>query len=154
MIRRCVYSGARVATQSYAWLTWTLLPTQDPYHFNLFRTVDCQRNQHRFVFYRSVVNMEIKGRVIVYSILGCPHCMRAKNTLQTYEIPYTDVSLDKFPKDVREDVQGRTGKKTVPQIFFNARHIGGNDDLQKLVIYRFKIYTVYIINGIIYVLIN
>ena len=27
----------------------------------------------------------------------------------------------------------RTGKATVPQIFFNAVHIGGNSDLEKLV---------------------
>ncbi|XP_033738252.1 LOW QUALITY PROTEIN: uncharacterized protein LOC117325864 [Pecten maximus] len=77
-------------------------------------------------------NMEIKGRVIVYSILGCPHCMRAKDTLQNKGIPYTDISLDTYPQ-CREEVKSRTGRQTVPQVFFNARHIGGNDDLQKLV---------------------
>ncbi|XP_071117898.1 uncharacterized protein [Haliotis cracherodii] len=76
--------------------------------------------------------MELKGRVIVYSILGCPHCMRAKNSLQELRIPYSDVGLDKFPQ-CRQDLQTRTGKKTVPQIFFNAVHVGGNDDLQKLI---------------------
>ena len=76
--------------------------------------------------------MELKGRVLIYSILGCPHCMRAKNSLQELGIPYTDVSLDKYPH-ARQDLQTRTGKRTVPQIFFNARHIGGNDELQELV---------------------
>ena len=76
--------------------------------------------------------MELKGRVLIYSILGCPHCMRAKNSLQELGIPYTDVSLDKYPH-ARQDLQMRTGKRTVPQIFFNARHIGGNDELQELV---------------------
>lgn len=76
--------------------------------------------------------MEIQGQVLVYSILGCPHCMRAKNTLQEQGIPYIDVSLERFPH-ARHDLQMRTQKRTVPQIFFNARHIGGNDDLQNLV---------------------
>ena len=75
--------------------------------------------------------MELKGRVIVYSIVGCPHCMRAKNSLQDRGLPYTDVSLDSFPQ-CREDVKHRTGKNTVPQIFFNAVHVGGNDELQAL----------------------
>lgn len=76
--------------------------------------------------------MELKGQVVVYSIVGCPHCMKAKNTLQEKGIPYTDISLDKFPK-CREELISKTGKKTVPQIFFNATHVGGNDDLQSLV---------------------
>lgn len=76
--------------------------------------------------------MELKGRVIVYSILGCPHCMKAKNTLQELDIPYSDISLDKYPH-LRHDMQMRTQKRTVPQIFFNAKHIGGNDDLQDLI---------------------
>ena len=77
--------------------------------------------------------MEIQGRILVYSILGCPHCMRAKNTLMELGLPYSDVRLDVYPSEVREDLKRRTGKSTVPQIFFNGHHIGGNDDLQKLV---------------------
>lgn len=76
--------------------------------------------------------MELKGRVLVYSITGCPHCMRAKNTLQEHNIPYVDINLDNFPQ-CRENVKSRTGRSTVPQIFFNATHVGGNDDLEKLI---------------------
>lgn len=76
--------------------------------------------------------MELKGQVVVYSILGCPHCMKAKNTLQEKGIPYTDISLDKFPQ-CREELTSKTDKKSVPQIFFNATHVGGNDDLQALI---------------------
>ena len=76
--------------------------------------------------------MELKGRVLVYSIVGCPHCMRAKSSLQQLNIPYTDVSLDRYPH-AKHELQMRTQKRTVPQIFFNEKHIGGNDDLQALV---------------------
>ena len=78
-------------------------------------------------------SMELKGRVLVYSILGCPHCMRAKSSLQQLGIPYIDVSLDKYPH-ARQELQSYTSKRTVPQIFFNAKHIGGNEELQELVI--------------------
>ncbi|KAK7099824.1 hypothetical protein V1264_022873 [Littorina saxatilis] len=59
--------------------------------------------------------------------------MRAKNTLQDFDLPYTDVRLDIFPKEVREQLKAKTGKSSVPQIFFNEHHIGGNEDLQTLV---------------------
>ena len=36
------------------------------------------------------------------------------------------VRVDRFPAFVREWVQKRTGKTSVPQIFFNATHVGGN----------------------------
>ena len=58
--------------------------------------------------------------------------MRAKNSLQEEGLPYTDISLDKFPQ-CRQGVKERTGKHTVPQIFFNDIHVGGNDDLKKVV---------------------
>lgn len=58
--------------------------------------------------------------------------MKAKNTLQENNIPYTDINLDTFPQ-CREDVKTRTGRSTVPQIFFNATHVGGNEDLVNLV---------------------
>ena len=43
-----------------------------------------------------------------------------------------DVNLDKYPER-RHEMQERTGRRTVPQIFFNDHHIGGFDDLKKLV---------------------
>ena len=39
----------------------------------------------------------------------------------------------RFPAEVREWLTERTGKTSVPQIFFNAKHVGGNEDLQSLV---------------------
>lgn len=72
------------------------------------------------------------GQVLVYSIVGCPHCKAAKHSLTENGIPYVDISVDKYDSSVRHELQQRTGKTTVPQIFFNSRLIGGNDDLQTL----------------------
>ncbi|XP_033644944.1 uncharacterized protein LOC117304534 [Asterias rubens] len=75
----------------------------------------------------------MKGQILVFSIVGCPHCMKAKFTLGELNLPYVDVSVDKYQESVRKDLVERTGKRTVPQIFFNTHHVGGNDDLQELV---------------------
>ncbi|XP_068185195.1 uncharacterized protein zgc:152951 [Antennarius striatus] len=71
------------------------------------------------------------GRVTVYSIQGCPHCMQAKATLGSLGVPVCEVDVGKHP-ELRPKVKELTGRSTVPQIFFNNVHIGGNDDLQKL----------------------
>ncbi|XP_041359052.1 uncharacterized protein LOC121375589 [Gigantopelta aegis] len=89
----------------------------------------CRRGHATWV---TAEDMDYKGQILVYSILGCPHCMKSKNTLQKLNLPYTDINLEMFPQ-CREPLKERTGKRTVPQIFFNATHVGGNDDLQNLV---------------------
>ncbi|KAG7261483.1 hypothetical protein CRUP_004068 [Coryphaenoides rupestris] len=71
------------------------------------------------------------GRVTVYSIQGCPHCVQAKATLGGLGVPVRDVDLGKHP-ELRAVVKQLSGRSTVPQIFFNQVHVGGNDDLQKL----------------------
>ena len=44
----------------------------------------------------------MKGRILVYSIIGCPHCLRAKNTLSNLRLEYVDVSVDNYPEEVNE----------------------------------------------------
>lgn len=76
--------------------------------------------------------MDLKGRVMIFSLPTCGYCRRAKSKLQELGIPYMDVDVQKHP-DRAQEVREKTGKKTVPQIFFNAIHVGGWDDLLKLV---------------------
>lgn len=71
------------------------------------------------------------GRVTVYTIQGCPHCVHAKATLWRLGVPVCEVDLGKHP-ELRARVKELTGRSTVPQIFFNSVHVGGNDDLQKM----------------------
>ncbi|XP_064800359.1 uncharacterized protein zgc:152951 isoform X2 [Oncorhynchus masou masou] len=73
----------------------------------------------------------VLGRVTVYSVLGCPHCVQAKTSLGRLGLPVCDVDMGKHP-ELRDSVKKLTGRSTVPQIFFNSVHIGGNDDLQEL----------------------
>ncbi|KAK3876584.1 hypothetical protein Pcinc_018647 [Petrolisthes cinctipes] len=76
--------------------------------------------------------LELVGRVVVYSVAGCPHCLAAKKTLRDHGIPVIDVPVDRFPA-VRTWLHEKTGKTSVPQIFFNEEYVGGNDSLQRAV---------------------
>lgn len=74
----------------------------------------------------------MKGRITIFSITGCPYCIKAKNKISELKLDYVDINLDSYP-DRRSEMQERTGRKTVPQIFFNDKHIGGFSDLEALV---------------------
>ncbi|XP_038132337.1 uncharacterized protein zgc:152951 isoform X2 [Cyprinodon tularosa] len=71
------------------------------------------------------------GRVTVYSIQGCPHCVQAKATLRALGVPVCDVDVG-IHSELTVKLKELTGRSTVPQIFFNNVHVGGNEDLQKL----------------------
>ncbi|PFH47585.1 hypothetical protein AMATHDRAFT_67504 [Amanita thiersii Skay4041] len=74
-----------------------------------------------------------KHKVVVFSKTTCPFCSRAKATLAEYK----DVDTEILELDEREDggaiqdyLLKKTGQRTVPNIFINKQHIGGNDSLQ------------------------
>jgi len=68
----------------------------------------------------------------IYTTPYCPYCVRAKALLQEKGVDYaeTDVSGD---DDLRVAMTERAGgRRSVPQIFIDDRHIGGCDDLYAL----------------------
>ncbi len=67
-------------------------------------------------------------KVEIYTKSWCPYCARAKDHLDFKGVRYEeiDVTTDAF----REmEMVNRSGRHTVPQIFINDQHLGGNDDL-------------------------
>jgi glutaredoxin 3 len=70
-------------------------------------------------------------KVLVYTMTVCPYCVAAKKLLKKKGVEFEEVNLDDDP-DRWEECEGRSGRKTVPQIFFGERHIGGCDDLEVL----------------------
>ena len=76
--------------------------------------------------------MAFSGRVVIFTIPGCKFCRQTKTLLGDYHVPYFDVDLSKYPER-RYEMKERTGRSSVPQIFFNSRHIGGWDDIKALV---------------------
>lgn len=69
--------------------------------------------------------------VVVFSLAECPHCKRAKTSLQELGIVFTEISLTDYPEK-RSDMLLLADRLTVPQIFVRGRHIGGNSELQEL----------------------
>lgn len=58
----------------------------------------------------------MKGRIVVFSIVGCPHCLRAKNRLADLDLPYSDVNLDSFPQVTSPFTLGRPVKLPINSI--------------------------------------
>ena len=70
--------------------------------------------------------------VEIYTTPYCPYCIAAKRLLDKNGIAYTeiDVSRDAGLRQAMTDRAG--GSRTVPQIFIDAQHVGGCDDLHAL----------------------
>lgn len=75
--------------------------------------------------------MPAKDKVIIYSTNNCPYCVAAKKLLERegYQFTEIDVSTPELRTMLVKKAQGR---KTVPQIFIGAMHVGGFDDLQAM----------------------
>jgi glutaredoxin 3 len=71
-------------------------------------------------------------RVIIYSQPFCGYCSAAKRLLAAKGAPFTeiDVMMEAGKRD--EMIERSGGRRTVPQIFIDGRHIGGFDDLNAL----------------------
>lgn len=81
------------------------------------------------------LNKEIEAnKIIVYSKTHCPYCKATKDTLRKLGAPFEVVELDRVKNGLtlQRGLTDITGQKTVPNIFINGKHIGGNSDLQKL----------------------
>ncbi len=64
----------------------------------------------------------------IYSLEWCPYCIKAKALLKAKDVPYreTDVTYDR--EQALEMIE-RSGRNSVPQIFFDGELLGGYDDL-------------------------
>ena len=71
-------------------------------------------------------------RVIVYSQPFCGYCSAAKRLLTAKGAEFTEIDVMFEPKHRDEMIERSGGRRTVPQIFIDGRHIGGYDDLSAL----------------------
>jgi glutaredoxin 3 len=73
----------------------------------------------------------MNAAVKMYTSGWCPYCMRAKALLERKAINYVEVSVEDAETRA-EMIELTGGRRTVPQIFFGSRHIGGFDELYAL----------------------
>jgi glutaredoxin 3 len=69
--------------------------------------------------------------VVVYGRDGCSYCRRARELLARKAVHYTWIDVQHAP-GARTEMQERSGRDTVPQIFVGDRHLGGYDDTAAL----------------------
>ncbi|HEX7080964.1 MAG TPA: glutaredoxin 3 [Gammaproteobacteria bacterium] len=72
-----------------------------------------------------------KERIVVYSSPFCGYCAAAKRLLRGKGVEFTEIDVLAEPGRRTEMIE-RSGRRTVPQIFIGATHVGGFDDLRKL----------------------
>ncbi|AKJ69250.1 glutaredoxin [Pandoraea thiooxydans] len=72
------------------------------------------------------------AKVVMYSTQVCPYCQMAERLLRSRGVEHVEkILIDKEPGR-REEMMSRTGRRTVPQVYIDDRHIGGYDDLSAL----------------------
>lgn len=75
--------------------------------------------------------MPLQPEITVYFTPFCPYCSWARQLLDGKGVEYRliDVSQDDV---LRSEMEDRSQRNTVPQIFIGDVHVGGFDDLSAL----------------------
>jgi glutaredoxin 3 len=75
---------------------------------------------------------EANVAITMYTTASCPYCIQAERLLRAKGVAdIAKVRVDLDPAR-RQEMMERTGRRTVPQIYIGAQHIGGYDDLVAL----------------------
>lgn len=68
----------------------------------------------------------------MYASGFCPYCTMAERLLHSKGVSnITKIRVDLEPQ-ARIEMMQKTGRRTVPQIYINERHVGGYEDLAEL----------------------
>lgn len=71
------------------------------------------------------------NNVTIYTTPFCPYCIRALMLLDKKKVSYEKIAINKDQK-LRTQMEQRSGRTSVPQIFIGSTHVGGYDDLAAL----------------------
>lgn len=72
------------------------------------------------------------ANVEIYTWTTCPFCIRAKALLAKKGVEYTEYVIDGDEVARGQMATRANGRRSLPQIFINDRHVGGCDDLYAL----------------------
>ena len=71
------------------------------------------------------------AKVLMYLTASCPYCQSADRLLQEKGATVEKIRVDLEPAR-RAEMMQKSGRRTVPQIWIGAVHVGGCDDLYAL----------------------
>ncbi|KTE30868.1 MULTISPECIES: glutaredoxin 3 [unclassified Sphingopyxis] len=69
------------------------------------------------------------AKIEVFTKFFCPYCTRAKALLDGKGAEYQEIDVTMDRAGFEAMVERAGGRRTVPQIFIDGKHIGGSDDL-------------------------
>ena len=69
--------------------------------------------------------------VHIYTTRWCGYCTAARNLLNKKGVQYEDIDVGTDRK-LRQKMTELSGRRTVPQIFIDAKPVGGYDDIAAL----------------------
>lgn len=72
------------------------------------------------------------AKIEIYTTMLCPYCYRAKKLLAQHGADFNEVDVMMDQNRRREMIERAGGRRTVPQIFIDGKHIGGCDELYAL----------------------
>ena len=73
--------------------------------------------------------MNAAPKVLMYSTAVCPYCVRAEQLLRNRGVAEIEKARVDLDPELRSEMMEKTGRRTVPQIYIGATHVGGCDDL-------------------------
>ena len=75
--------------------------------------------------------MSEQQKVTIYGNAMCPYCGAARMLLTKKAVEFENIDITVDPQK-RQEMQERSGNRSVPQIFIGATHVGGFDELAAL----------------------
>lgn len=70
--------------------------------------------------------------VTLYTTPFCGYCLAAKRLLTGKGVSYVEIDVSQDTTQRAEMTQRAKGRRTVPQIFIGAEHVGGFDEIAAL----------------------
>ncbi|KAL7567643.1 hypothetical protein ACA910_000236 [Epithemia clementina (nom. ined.)] len=72
------------------------------------------------------------NKVVVFSKSYCPFCLATKQLLSDMDVKFKLHELDQMDNgaSIQAALTDLSGQRTVPNVFINGKHVGGNDKVQ------------------------
>ncbi|XP_022744487.1 uncharacterized protein LOC111295288 [Durio zibethinus] len=92
---------------------------------------ESKAEQGENIIEESLLPIVTKGRIILYTRLGCRDCREVRLFLRRKRLRYVEINIDLYPSRKLE-LEKFSGSCVVPKVFFNEVLIGGLSELKDL----------------------
>lgn len=75
--------------------------------------------------------MSDNPKILMYSTPFCPYCIRAKSLFNRKGVEFEEIDVG-GNMSLWQEMEEKTGRNTVPQIYIGDYHVGGYDDMAAL----------------------